>query len=463
MKLKLILLVSFFAVAAWPVWAGVFGDTKHGDPAGGPLRVTAAPRGSCGQCHSEVKGSKKFAHGLWRENDNELCYACHRNLGFSGIYPGWEVYETSRHKTDPRFLWPGPNPPLRRAAADAGKCLNCHNPHGRKDRFGLIPSLLAAREEELCLACHDGSPSNRDIAREIRKPYRHPVLFSQGRHRTDEGSDPARYAYAGGNRHAECSDCHNPHAVTGDPLPPVAPAASHRNSRIGRVRVVNGGPGAMPLYEYRSAFDTSSPVLEYELCFKCHSSWTQQPPGQPDMARLFNTNNASFHPVEGTGKNPFIRPEAFVGGRTPAGVIFCSDCHGSDDSGLRGPHGSRFANILRRSYEARSVSRVVTREELCFICHNFDTYVNPAGQFLPASRFDIDFAPNVFRSGHALHVGERNFPCYACHDSHGSPQFPALIVTRRSPGLISFAATATGGSCLPTCHAARAYQLNYPR
>lgn len=458
---KIILLAVGIAAGTSPAWGGIYGETKHGNPAIGVSRIPALPKGSCGQCHLDGKAAAKFPKGLWRDNDNELCFTCHRTVNFSGIYPGLEVYETSNHKTDPRFVWPGPVPPPRWEAGAAGKCLNCHNPHGGKDRSGIIPSMLVAREEELCLACHDGSPSVKDIAREVRKPYNHPALFSLGKHRADENGDPAAYSYVGGNRHAECSDCHNAHAASGDPLPPIPPTASNRNARVGRVRVLNGGAGTIPLYDYRTAFDISSPVLEYEVCYKCHSSWTQQPPGQQDMARLLNTNNASYHPVEGQGKNLGIDSNAFVLGKVNAfSTIFCSDCHGSDDSNLRGPHGSQFDNILRRSYEARSMNRIVTRDELCFICHNFDTYVNPAGSSLGASRFNV--VSPLSTSGHALHVGLRNTPCYACHDSHGSPQFPALIVTGRSPGIISFSVNetggnATGGTCLPTCHGSRPY------
>lgn len=459
MTSRIAFLAIIIAAATSPAWGGVFGETRHGDPASGVGRIPALPKGSCGQCHLDGKAAAKYPKGLWRENDNELCYACHRSVNFSGIYPGLEVYETSRHRTDPMFAWPGPYPPARREPGAAGKCLNCHNPHGRKDRAGLIPSMMVAREEELCLACHDGSPSTRDIAREIRKPYSHPSFFNSGKHRANEGGDPAAYSYVGGNRHAECSDCHNPHAASGDPLPPFAPAASNRNARVGRVRVVNGAPGTMPLYDYRTAFDTSSPVLEYEICFKCHSSWTQQPPGQQDLARLFNTNNASYHPVEGQGKNLFIRPEAFTGGRNAAGTIHCIDCHGSEDSNLRGPHGSQFPNILRRFYEARSTSRSVARDELCFICHNFDTYASQTGLFQNASRFNAPAAPN----GHAFHVGQQNIPCFACHDSHGSPLYPALIVTGRNPGIVNFSANVAGGSCMPTCHGSRTYLSNYPR
>lgn len=459
MAFRILIIIIVMVAGASLARGGVISQTGHGNPTTGPFRETDIPRGSCGQCHTEKSSVQKFAKGLWRENDNELCYTCHRETNMSGVYPGSPVYDTSDHKTDPRFVWPGPYPPYRGEMSAAGKCLNCHTPHGAKDRSGLIPSMLIAREEELCLSCHDGSPSIRDIAREIRKPFNHTTGFVQGKHSADEGSDPARYSYTGGYRHAECADCHNAHAANGDPLPPIPPTASNRNVRVSRVRVINGAAGTAPMYEYRPASDISSPVLEYEICFKCHSSWTHQPAGQPDLARLFNTNNASYHPVEAQGKNPGINANSFVGGRNSFSTIYCGDCHGSDDSNLRGPHGSQFPAILRRNYLARSLTRGTTRDELCFICHNFDTYADPAGLFRQASRFNPPLSPN----GHAFHVGQQNVPCYACHDSHGSPQFPALIVIGRSPGLNSFSSSVNGGTCVSTCHGFRPYSINYPR
>jgi predicted CXXCH cytochrome family protein len=439
---------------------GVYNNTKHGNPLTGVTRDAAIPRGSCKQCHSEGSGAIKYPKSLWRENDNELCYTCHRNETLLGIYPGQRIYDTSTHGTEPRFVWPGPFPSARKDIDAAGKCQNCHNPHGSKDRIGIIPNLLIAREETLCLGCHDGAPAG-DILREARKPYSHLIRQGAGKHSSDEDGNPARYSYAGGNRHAECSDCHNAHAIQHNVSFQTAPAASGKNSRVSRIQVINSSPESIPGYQYISSNDTGAPLNEYEICYKCHSSWTQQPPGQPDMARLFNTNNASFHPVEGQGKNQGIDPNSFTGSVNVSSSIYCSDCHGSNDSNLRGSHGSQFPNILRRPYEAQSNPRVTARDELCFICHNYDTYVNAASAslFQQASRFNAPASIN----GHVFHVGQKNIPCYTCHDSHGSARFGALIVIRRNPGLLSFSMSSNGGSCLSTCHEQKTYTINYPR
>lgn len=435
--------------------AGTYAQSAHGDPSRGVLRAPGVARGACAHCHVSGKEVRRQAKGLWRDNDNELCFSCHRTGDLDGVFPGWETYERSSHATDPRAVWPGPFPPARREARAAGKCVNCHNPHGRSDRLGLIPSLLSAREADLCLACHDGSPSALDVLRDVRKPYAHDPYRNADRHDAGELGDPARYSYVGGNRHAACGDCHNPHAVTG------GLAAGGSLARVSRVRVVNGAAGVVPLFDFRPAGDASTPVLEYEVCFKCHSSWTRQPPGQPDLALLFNVQNASFHPVEGTGRSPGIDPSAFAGGMSAASTITCSHCHGSDDSARGGPHGSRFPNLLRRPYASRSEPRQAMPDELCFGCHRFEAYASPTADALTlgASRWN----PPAAQAGHAFHVGARNVPCFACHDSHGSARYPAMIAVGRMPGLQGFTASDAGGTCAATCHAQRAYALNYRR
>lgn len=447
------LILLILCSAQGRAWGGVYSETAHGNRLTGVERDGALPKGACGQCHVDKEDKGKYPHALWHANDNDLCYTCHNAVDLTGLFPGRELYDRSSHNTDPRFVWPGPFPPARRATDMAGKCLNCHNPHGKQDNAGLIPSLLIARQVTLCLSCHDGDPSTRDIARDIRKPYSHQGRF--GTHGADEAASGDSVAFAGGNRHVECSDCHNPHAVVGDPMPPIAPVASTNLARVSRVSVMNGFAGTIPRYVFLPANDTSTPALEYEICYKCHSSWAWQPPGQQDIALLLNTNNASFHPVEAPGKNPSISPAAFVNGMTGFSTITCSDCHGSDDSNLRGPHGSLFPNILKGAYEAGSSNWISTRTDLCFNCHNFATYADPfSAQFeQDASRFNK----------HAVHIGQHNIPCYACHESHGSPQYGGLIAIGRTPGIRSFTMTPAGATCLPTCHDSRSYSVPYSR
>ena len=445
-------------------------NTKHGDTNDGVFRVSSEPEGDCIHCH-DIHASRDgnptneppYGYLLFGENNNILCYECHAQAGNDGIYQGPTIYSNSTHGQDPDVYWPGPDPPAR-PAADSGKCLNCHTPHGYEDALGLIPSLTFSREEDLCQACHDGSLAS-DVENDITKTYRHPAGDYSGRHSQSEDGIESNFGSL--NRHAECVDCHNPHYAKSDTSSPSAPDASDRISGVSGVDVINGPAGSQPSYTYISP-DVGIDY-EYQLCFKCHSSWTTQPGGQPDMAELFNPSNASYHPLEEPGQNTNIDPNAFAGGWDPTDMMYCTDCHSSNDSLVRGPHGSEYNYLLRKDYVASTSSRTMSPDELCFDCHNYDTYANNnISQAVKGySRWNAGGGGGGGGgSGHTRHVdrptGSKD-PCYACHDSHAAIDKSHLIVTGRSPGLDDYTELSDGGTCYPTCHGSRTYTVNYSR
>jgi len=430
------------------------------------ILAEGAHSGDCESCHTAHAGGQaspveNLLHG---PNDNTLCLDCHSTPWAGGSFGGPQLYAGSAHGSGPAMVWPGPEPPPRIELDAAGKCLNCHDPHGWNDAGGEIPQLALQREEKLCLTCHDGQPATANVHTDIRKPFRHPVADGSGRHAGPQEGQPADFATAPlPRRHSECVDCHNGHLARRDPpLGPAGNEASKAVLGVSRVTVLNGPAGSTPSYTFIPAADTLSGArAEYELCFKCHSSWTTQPAGQTDLARVLNPANPSYHPVEAEGRNANIDPQAFVPGWSAASLTRCGDCHGSDFGAVRGPHGSIHPFILRRPYTASAMPRTMTSDETCFACHSFDVYANPgASSFVrAASRFN----PPGVGQGHAEHVGERNVPCFACHVSHGSTTLPHLLVTGRVPGLATFTPTATGGTCGPTCHGAESYTVNYAR
>lgn len=464
-KAALSLTASFLAAALTAVAGGVFSSTKHGDAVNGVQRLPDEPRGGCSQCHDEhasrlgVPTAGPYPYTLFAPDDNQLCATCHNGTGVLSIWQGAAAYSNSSHATSGGTVWPGPVPPGR-PSSDAGKCVNCHDAHGRSDASGLVPAMAFAREEALCYACHDGSPASTNVAAQFQKIYRHPVSTA-GKHDEAEGGDPLRYAASPvNNRHSECADCHNPHAAAADRAAPSPPAASNRLAGTGRVRVLNGAAGTKPAYTFLGPGDASQDY-EYELCFKCHSSWTVQPATQSDLGVLLNVNNPSFHPVEGQGKNRNIAPGAFVNGWTWDRLTYCSDCHTSDDTTVRGPHGSANQYILKKPYTASSAFRTMSSTELCFDCHAWATYANDSSSSTVKgySRFN----PSRFGEGHTFHVQQKRVPCYGCHASHGATARPALVATGRSPGLTSYTQTTSGGTCSPTCHGSESYSVNYAR
>lgn len=422
--------------------------------------------GDCERCHSMHAADQPMAYpnALVGPNDNSLCLRCHDTPWAGGSLADDATYRGTGHGSSPLMIWPGPDPAPRVEFDAATKCVNCHDPHGLTDAQGPIPLLALKREEGLCLTCHDGSPATENIAIEFSQPYRHPTGEYSGRHSGPGESQPADFGASPLNqRHAECPDCHNPHVSrpAGSFVPDGA-EASKLTLGVSRILALNGAPGTRPLYTFVPASDTlTTPNEEYQLCFKCHSSWTTQPAGQTDMGVELNPANPSYHPVEDVGRNFGISALAFTAGWSPASRTRCGSCHGSDLAGTAGPHGSSNAHLLRQPSPTTSDSRSVSSGELCFSCHSYDVYGDPSSS--DATRAASRFNKPSAGKGHAEHVGEEGIPCYACHVTHGSTSMPFLLVVGRSPGIVSYTRTTDGGTCAPSCHGSESYTVNYAR
>ncbi len=424
--------------------------------------------GECTRCHSAHGDGEltPYPNALIGPNENALCDRCHTTPWLGGSYGGPLVFGGSSHGQSSSMIWPGPDPPARNEAGAAGKCVNCHDPHGRKDAHGLIPFLGVVREEALCNTCHDGNPAVTNIQFELRKTFHHPTEDKTGIHSGPNESQPADFAAAPlAKRHAECEDCHDPHVAYADGSRlPLGAELSKVNLGVSRVRVTNGGAGQAPVYTFTAGVDTlSQPLAEYQLCFKCHSSWTVQPSGQTDLAMVLNPANPSYHPVESPGGDAAIAPGAFVSPWSAASTTRCGSCHGSDAGTTEGPHGSSYRYILRNTYQASPARRTMASDEICFLCHKWDVYANPNAS--PSTLAYSRFNPPGAEKGHAQHVGEEQVPCYSCHVTHGSTSMKHLLVTGRNPGIVAYTETAGGGSCSPVggCHGTETYAINYAR
>ncbi len=422
-------------------------ESAHGDLVRGATRAPGERRGSCLNCHgaradgtaSGTRGAKRLAaNGAL---GNELCFECHQRSAATS-FQGDAAYGSSGHALSPVMVWPGPPP---RARADAGKCVNCHDPHGSKDRAGLVPAMLRVRGEMLCLTCHDGDPS-KDVRTAFLRQYRHPLTAE-----VPGGASPAAAggraalvppsgASAGIAATRTCTGCHNPHVAQPTDSSPVT-AGSRPLFGVARVRVAHGSPGTVAGYTAIPA-DDGAPAREHEVCYRCHSGYAQRPPRLVDVAALLNPQNPSFHPVEERSRNAPIDPRAFAAGWSADRLVQCSDCHSADGDGSRGPHGSRFQHILKRRYPvAVGGMQPVQEGDLCFECHAFATYADPAaGQAATYSKFPW----------HVAHAVD-GVSCNGCHDAHGSATLPALLVLR-SPGLRSYTVGSLGTTCATTCH-----------
>jgi predicted CXXCH cytochrome family protein len=317
-----------------------------------------------------------------------LCAACHRQRNWSG----------STHAISPA-TWngvgtnPWPNSPYTNVANNG--CENCHRPHAAP----RPPRLLSqSQERAVCLVCHSGTVASKNLDPEFLKFSRHPIASADWTH--DPREDPNTMS-----RHVTCTDCHNPHQVVSTLASP--PIVSGRLRGSGGVNI-SGGTVAEAIYEY-------------EVCLKCHGIRDQTTMGivrQDNVRNIrlkMSPSNPSFHPVAATGRNPTMA--GFEPGYSTASIIYCTDCHNSDEwtptgTRPRGPHGSRYLPILEREYQQNdSTSESVQTYALCYKCHNRNFLINDrANTFL-----------------HKKHVVDKQAPCAACHDAHGSRQNGHLI------------------------------------
>ncbi|MEZ6190456.1 MAG: cytochrome c3 family protein [Phycisphaerales bacterium] len=372
-------------------------------------------RVQCATCHEPHDDS--FGHFLRMDNTaSGLCISCHDQEGWA----------TSAHATSPASLagsveiWDN----LEAATVREAACESCHRPHTAGGRQRL---LRREAEEENCMACHDGSVARTDLRAALNALSTHPVRLTTGVH--DPAENPATMS-----EHVECADCHNPHR-TASSGPAQAPFI--KPSMAGAIGVTNAGltPGEAQ--------------YEYEVCYKCHGSRNVSTPtidrvfDNSDIAKAFQPANASYHPVEAQGRNPGT--VSLLQNYNAASIIYCTDCHGSDDpNGASGPHGSRYEPLLKNNYTTRdNTVESPLAYAMCYQCHN------------RASILGDETFPE-----HKMHIVDENTSCATCHDPHGVRENTHLINFDRS--VVEPASNGVGptfndlgkfeGSCTLSCH-----------
>jgi predicted CXXCH cytochrome family protein len=374
-----------------------------------------------------------------------LCIKCHSNID------GWTLssHRTSTSPTGSVLPLAPKTWPTWTTVSDWA-CEGCHTPHSAGGAERLLNTL---NEEDTCYTCHNGTVAGKNIYRKFQEFSRHPVDLYTGEH------DPTEQPTFITNRHVECVDCHNPHAANDRVA--SAPYVS------GRLEKVSG------MSAQRAAVDPAS--YEYEICFKCHAELIQRTPFIPrvidntNLQDAFSVANPSYHPIVGVGQNPNIPsiPSSFNPSLTTSSIIYCTDCHSDDAGGTNGPHGSRYAPILKDDYETLDYTKESqSNYALCYECHDRQSILN-----------DDSFSKNIAtnKGGHSGHLAD-DTPCSVCHDPHGitdnglSGSHTHLInfdIRSVSPsgGNIYPVFNDTGtfsGSCTLVCHGKDHNALSYP-
>ncbi len=363
----------------------------------------------CSTCHDPHDNSNKKFLAVDNQQSG-LCAMCHQMNG----------WDRTPHNTSRRTWnliqpnpWPrtGFNTDFGWMTVNQNGCENCHAPHSA----GGPKRLLNYQDEESnCYPCHNGHVSTKNIQAQFQKISRHQVeatTIGVTSNHHEAGESPVMVT-----GHVECVDCHNPHAANAQFIT-TAPAVPGSLEKVSGVDM--NGAGIRP---------PNFASNEYEICFKCHASSSVQSifPPIPRVAKdvntrlAFQTTNPSYHPVVGVGKNADVPsiPSASAPTLSSTSIIYCTDCHDSDESwsiggtGPRGPHGSNYRPLLREQYETMDNTPESPSEyALCYRCHNRTSIL-----------LDTSFRKNSVtgKGGHSGHVGSPvNAPCSICHDPHG--------------------------------------------
>lgn len=299
-----------------------------------------------------------------------LCTACHNKYGWADpLYPD-DLSKGAIHRTS-QSEWNGalPNPwhidmgapglqtPNSGDTPRSHGCFSCHKSHHGQTGKMLTQDLIGTnKEENTCLACHNGNVASKDIEGTLGRPYTHPTTTVDDLHYRPDilGPSPMRevgtnYAYiydqpsnltySPDRRHAECVDCHNTHVAKsgnhtvgssnggylyGNVIGNNLLGSSGVKPNVGGINTLTTASfAAIPVTDpnnYMRVFlteDTSVTPLtdrvEGYLCIKCHSGYaygTSQPllssPAglyQSDTTEDFDYDNYSYHPVFAQGKN----------------------------------------------------------------------------------------------------------------------------------------------------------------
>jgi len=292
------------------------------------------------------------AGGTFSESGDIMCIACHDKLG-----PAWSQ---SAH-ADPNVadeVYTNAAATLREFPTGVrvweAACLNCHDTHAVQgsrrllregtDAIGSPKSGGVSAIEETCYQCHTTAAQAilssvaqvPNIESDFALPFHMPIRSVDqiaGEERHDpfnaDGEEPPLLLGKNdqNNRHAECTDCHNPHRVmknrlfnaTGDTVAGTHTHASgHTNIASG---VLRGAWGVEPTYAVSASFHLLPTTYElrrgdggvgaatnasqgyvtreYQICLKCHSD--------------FGYDDNNVYPL---GNRPDLGDS---GGSTPAG------------------------------------------------------------------------------------------------------------------------------------------------
>ena len=336
-----------------------------------PLVPLEDGRLECTSCHdphirdSDPSKSIKFLRlnrfqtaspfdGSFNESTDIVCLACHDKLGLTWARSAHadSVIADEIYKSGPAALREFP----QNTAVWEASCLNCHDTHTvqgsrrlLREGTDALGSLTMVRSggspaiENTCYQCH--TTAAESVLTNVSEVPNIKLDFDLARHMPIESSDQvagtevhdvvdadlleSQVNLGDGDltrRHAECTDCHNPHRLqrnrlfngTGTSVAGTHDHAANEHSNIAS-GVLRGAWGVEPNYGSSSFHDlpasytvkkgdggdNASPNVvspwvtrEYQICLKCHSDY-----GYPDN-NIYPTGNRPNLGDSGGGTPP---------------------------------------------------------------------------------------------------------------------------------------------------------------
>ena len=412
-------------------------------PAGDAVALESVTRYvQCLSCHDPHRQNIDTVTGKFLVKSNArsaICTTCHNKTG-----TGWS-WTSSEHSTSTKSYTAATTGGVAGLGAHTGYttvidngCEACHRSHSAPQAQRL---LKAVNQRDVCFQCHGATPlsGTKNISAPFAKTYRHPLESSTTtivHDDTEVRTSPTNFS--GARRHVVCADCHNPHGAGGN----LHTEGGASTGVIAANGMLSGVPGVVPPSVARgSSFPmptaaqtgygvTTSATYEYQICFKCHSSYAygNTPPAAPsggnetDQFAEFNPNNLGYHPVMGA---PHLRiPQVAAVLKDPWNTtttstrMWCSDCHWNNETVSAtvpgGPHGSTNPYLRRYTDSTWSTTAPTLNSNngLCANCHDYAGLKASVGKYHSSSR-------------------HQDRPCQFCHSAtpHGNFRVGMIALT----------------------------------
>jgi len=390
--------------------------------------------------------SPPMAGGFNAANDI-LCLGCHDKSGWVGSAHASDAVATQPYNPAAATLREFPANTMVWEAS----CLNCHDTHtvqgARRllregtDSVSIPKSGGNAAVEEACYQCHSPLGASiladvttvPDIRTDFSLLYHMPITDIEQAAGTEvHDINDANFTEAPlnlgqndlTNRHAECTDCHNPHRViknrlfNTDPIiPDVSGTHPHNTADLvggTHTNIISGSLigsfGVEPVYSNTAFGDTGNPTSfeiksgygginaldtvnqtyvtrEYQICLKCHSNYaygTTTPdipqlnasgPGTPEYDPLTSIGIEYYTNQAMEFQAPFTHKGEVTASGTGSHVNFSTNNHRSwhpvmDDTGRDGPTRTI---TTPTAFVTPWDNAIGTQTMYCTDCHGSDT------------------------------------------------------------------------------------------